>query len=236
MEQIKLDVQIRTGLGKEASHKVRQKDGIPAVLYGGKGKPATVIVDRRTFDRITRAHRGESIIFHINVLDKETSVQDSPAIIKEIQYHPVGDQVVHIDFARISLKEKIEVKVPILAQGEPAGVKKGGGSLEHHLWELKVICLPTQIPKHIEIDVSNLEINQSIYVRDLVLPEGVTAHQDVDTIVVTVIPPMKEEAATPAEGAEAVPTEPEVTKEKKKEEAPGGEDKGAAKEKEKPAK
>lgn len=235
MEQIQLDVQLRTEVGKEKSHKIRQKDGIPAVLYGGKGKPATITVDRRAFDRISRAHRGESIIFHINVMENEKAVQDSPAIIKEVQYHPVHDHVIHIDFARISLKEKIEVKVPVIVQGEAVGVKKGGGALEHHLWEIKVICLPTQIPKHIDIDVSNLEINQAILVKDLALPDGVTAHHDPETVVVTVAPPTKEEVAAP-EGAEAAPAEPEVTKEKKKEEAPAGEDKGAAKEKEKPAK
>lgn len=236
MEQIKLDVQLRAEVGKEKSHKIRQADGIPAVLYGGKGKPAPITVDRRAFDRISRSHRGESIIFHINVLDKEKAVQDSPAIVKEIQYHPVNDHITHIDFVRISLKEKIEVKVPVIVQGEAVGVKKDGGALEHHLWEIKVICLPTQIPKHIDIDVSNLEINQSILVKDLVLPDGVTAHHDPETIVVTVAPPTKEEVAAPAEGAEAAATEPEVTKEKKKEEVPAGEDKGAAKEKEKPAK
>jgi large subunit ribosomal protein L25 len=233
MEEIKLDVQLRADLGKEGARKIRREEGIPAILYGGKANPATVTVDRRTFDRITRGHRGESVIFHINVMDKEKTVQDSPAIIKEVQHHPVSDQITHIDFARISLKEKIEVKVPVVAQGEPAGVKKGGGSLEHHLWEIKVICLPTQIPQHIEIDVSNLEINQSIFVKDLVLPEGVVAHHDPETIVVTVIPPMKEESATPAEGEAATAQEPEVTKEKKKEEAPAGEDKTAAKDKDK---
>ncbi|MCX5681820.1 MAG: 50S ribosomal protein L25 [Candidatus Omnitrophica bacterium] len=232
MEEIKLDVAIRAELGKEGAHKIRQRDGIPAILYGGKAKPATVTVDRRTFERLTRSHRGESIIFHINVMDKETAVQDYHAIIKEMQHHPVSDQITHIDFVRISLKEKIEVKVPVVAQGEPAGVKKGGGSLEHHLWELKVVCLPTEIPKHIDVDVSSLEINQSIFVKDLVLPKGVVAHHDPDTIVLTVIPPMKEEVAKSAEG-EATLTEPEVTKEKKKEEAPQGEDKAASKEKDK---
>lgn len=226
MEEIKLDVQVRGELGKSGSQKVRQANGIPAVVYGGKAKPATVSVNRKDFERIVRIHHGESMIFHINVMEKEKKVQDFSAIIKEMQHDPVGDHVIHVDFARISLKEKIEVKVALVAQGEPAG-KKDGGSLEHHLWELKVICLPTQIPQHIDVDVSRLEINQSILVKDLVLPEGVVAHHDPETIVMTVVPPMKEEMAKPAE--EQGPQEPEVTKEKKKEEAPAADAQAAKK-------
>jgi large subunit ribosomal protein L25 len=220
MEEITLDVQVRAELGKSGAQKVRLANGIPAIVYGGKLKPTTVSVDRKAFERIMRLHHGQSIIFHITVMEKEKSLQDFFAVVKEMQHDPVGDQVIHIDFARISLKEKIEVKVSIVAQGEPLGVKKDGGSLEHHLWELKVVCLPTKIPQQIEVDVSHLEINQSIFVKDLILPEGVVAHHDPETIVLTVVPPMKEEVAKSAE--EQGPQEPEVTKEKKekKEEAP----------------
>ncbi len=226
MEEIKLDVQVREELGKSGSQKVRQANGIPAVVYGGKAKPVTVSLNRKDFERIIRIHHGESMIFHVNVMEKEKKVQDFSAIIKEMQHDPVGDHVIHVDFARISLKEKIEVKVSLIAQGEPVG-KKDGGSLEHHLWELKIVCLPTQIPQHIDVDVSHLQINQSILVKDLVLPEGVVAHHDPDTIIMTVVPPMKEEAARPAE--EQGPQEPEVTKEKKKEEAPAADAQSAKK-------
>jgi len=212
MEEIKLDVQARAELGKTGAQKVRLANRIPAIVYGGKSKPAAVSVDRKEFEHIMRIHHGESLIFHVNVVDQDKKAQDFSAIIKEMQHDPVGDQVTHIDFARISLKEKIEVKVALVAQGEPAG-KKEGGSLEHHLWELKIICLPTQIPQHIDVDVSHLQINQSILVKDLILPEGVVAHHDPEMIVMTVVPPMKEEVAKPAE--EQGPQEPEVTKEKK---------------------
>ncbi len=229
MEEIKLDVQLRAELGKSGSKKVRRSDGIPAIVYGGKQKPVTVSVDRRSFERVTRGHRGESIIFHITVLDQEKKVQDFPAVIKETQHNPVSSAIAHIDFARISLTEKIEVKVPIAVQGEPIGVKKDGGSVDHQLWELKIVCLPTQIPQHIDIDISHLEINQAVFVRDLKLPEGVVAHHDPDAVVVTVVPPMKEVEAT--EGEAQTTKEPEVTKEKKKEE-PAAEGQAAAKAKE----
>ncbi len=231
MEEIKLDVQVRSELGKSGAQKVRLANGIPGIVYGGKLKPTTVTIDRKTFEKIMRVHHGESLIFHIAVMEKEKAAQDFFAVIKELQHDPVGDHVTHVDFVRISLKEKIEVKVPVMAQGEPLGVKKDGGSLEHHLWELKIVCLPTQIPQHIDVDVSALEINQSVLVKDLVLPEGVMAHHDPETIVLTVVPPMKEESAKPAE--EAGPQEPEVTKEKKekKEEAAPAAEAPAAKKK-----
>ena len=112
------------------------------------------------------------------------------------------------------MTKELEVKVPIETKGDPVGVKRDGGSLEHILWELPVICLPTKIPQRIVVEVGHLEIGDAIHVKDITLPEGVRTKQDPDTILVSVIPPMKEEAMAPAE---AGPTEPEVLKEKKPE-------------------
>ena len=145
-------------------------------------------------------------------MEEGKKIGDYLAMVKEEQRDPVDDHVLHIDFKRISLTEKISVKVRTVSKGDAVGVKQDGGSLEHVLWELEVVCLPTQIPQSLEADVSHLKIGDSIYVRDFKLPEGVTTKQSPDTIVFTVVPPMKEELAqpTPATGAE-----PEVIKEKK---------------------
>ena len=124
----------------------------------------------------------------------------------------------HVDFKRISLKERITVKVPILAVGDPIGVKRDNGSLEHAMWELDISCLPTQIPQHIDVDVAHLAIGDSVHVRDIKLPEGVTTKHDPDAVVFLLVPPMKEEVAAEAPAI----TEPEVTKEKKE---PAGEKK-----------
>ncbi|MBU4333873.1 MAG: 50S ribosomal protein L25, partial [Candidatus Omnitrophica bacterium] len=121
---------------------------------------------------------------------------------------------------RISLTEVIEVTVPIEAKGEADGVKNDGGSLDHAMWELDIICLPMNIPEKIQIDVTSLKIGDAIHVKDIVLPEGVTTEHDLESIVLAVLPPMKEEDET--EGEESVSLEPEVIKEKKaKEEAEG---------------
>ncbi len=215
MEEIKLDVQLRTQIGSKKIRSVKRNNFIPAVIYGGKQKPASVQVDRKVFEGITRLHRGENLIYHINVLEDGKKLKDYSAITKEVQLDPVTDHIIHIDFNRISLTDKIEVKVAIQAKGDPIGVKQDGGSLEHVLWELTVVCLPTQIPQHIEVEVSHMKIHDAIHVKDLVLPSGVVAKNDPDAIVLTVAPPMKEVTVEPAEGQPAA--EVEVIKEKKKE-------------------
>ena len=216
MEEIKLDVQIRKQLGSRKVKRIRRDHFIPAIVYGGRQKDSSPVqVDRKTFERIARLHRGENLVYHLNLLDGDKKLKDYSAITKEVQHDPVTDSIVHIDFNRISLTEKIEVKIAIEAKGEPIGVKQGGGSLEHVLWELTVICLPTQIPPAIEVDVSNLKIQDSIQVKDLILPTGVVTKNDPEAIVLTVAPPMKEIKTEDIQAA--APTEVEVIKEKKKE-------------------
>jgi len=220
MEEIKLDVQVRRELGRSKIKTVRRDNFVPAIVYGGDQKPTHIKVDRRAFERIRRLHHGE-IVFHLNVLEGDKKLRDYSAIVKEEQHHPVDDHILHIDFKRISLKEKIEVKVTIEAEGEPVGVKRDGGTLEHVIWELEIICLPTQIPQELKVDVSGLAIDDVIHVRDLKLPDGVETEHDPDSIVFTVSAPKDEEPAEPAEGAI---TEPEVTREKKKDPAAAGEE------------
>ena len=233
MEQIPLEVQVRSEVGAGPIKKVRREDYIPAVVYGGNEKNTIIKIDRRTFERIARQHRSESVLLHLNVLEGEKKLKDYAVIIKEIQRDPVTDNVLHIDFNRISLTEELEVKVQIIARGEPVGVKQEGGSLDHPLWELTVQCLPTNIPERIEVDVSNLNIHDAIHVKDLVLPAGVKTINDPEGIVFSVVPPMKEIEEEPTEEAGAA--EPEVIKEKKETKEGAAEEKAEAAEK-KPAK
>ena len=212
MEEIKLDVQIRDKIGKRQVRIVRKEDFVPGIVYGGKRKPTTIQMDRRTYERIRRQHQGESIVYHLNVVEGDKQIKDYSAVIKEEQHDPVTDKVLHVDFKRISLKEKISVKVPIEPKGEAIGVKKDGGSLEHVLWELEIECLPTQIPQHIEVDVSHLEVGETICVKDIVLADEILVKNDPDVIVISISAPMKEDV--PEEEA-ASESEPEVIKQKK---------------------
>lgn len=221
MEELKLEVQVRKELGSRKIRSVKRNNFIPAVVYGGKEKSTVIKIDRKMFEHIERLHKGENLIFHLNIMEGEKKLKDYPAIIKEVQHDPVTEKTLHIDFNRISLTEEIEVKVPIVAKGEAIGVKQDGGSLDHVLWELEVACLPTNIPQNIEVDVSSLKLNETIHVKDLKVPAGVKVKQDPETIVFSVTPPMKEISPEQAAATEAAATEPEVMKEKKVEVKPG---------------
>ena len=214
MEEIKLDVQLRKQVGSRKIRGVRRENFIPAIVYGGKTDPTSVKVERITFERIMRQHHGQSALFHLNVMDGDKKLRDYTAIIKEEQFDPVHDYLIHIDFNRISLTEEIQIKVPVAVKGEAIGVKRDGGSLDHAMWEIDIICLPARIPPNIPVDVSQLTIGDAIHVKDLVLPEGVRTKHDKESIVVSVVPPMKEIAA---EAQVQSQTEVEVLKEKPKE-------------------
>ncbi|MBP9855182.1 MAG: 50S ribosomal protein L25 [Candidatus Omnitrophica bacterium] len=214
MEEIQLAVQFRKETRQKLLRLVRGNDLVPAVVYGGKEGPMNVKVNRREFEKIMRAHRGQSVIFHLNVLEGEKKLQDCTAIVKDEQLHPVHETLLHLDFKRISLKEEIEVKVPLVCVGEPVGIKKTGGSLDQPMHELSIICLPTNIPKKIEVNVAHLEIGDAIHVSDLVLPANVRTKQDPTSMVASAVPPMKD---TDAIAAEESISEPEITREKKEE-------------------
>ncbi|MBN1870171.1 MAG: 50S ribosomal protein L25 [Candidatus Omnitrophica bacterium] len=217
MEEIALDVQLRDKIGSRKVKEVYRENCVPAVVYGGEEKGSTPVkVDRRTYERIMRLHQGKSVIFRLNMMDGKKKLKDCSVIVKEEQHEPVSDGLVHIDFHRISLTEELEVKVPIVAKGEATGVKNDGGSLDHAIWELDVICLPTNIPDKILVDVTNLKIGDAIYVKDVVLPDGVRTEHDPEAILVSVVPPMKEVEIPVAGEKEEI--EPEVIKEKKAEE------------------
>lgn len=213
MEEIKLDVQLRDQIGTRKIKGIRRDDSVPAIVYGGEKGPTTIKLDRRTYEKIMRHHQGQSVVFHLDVMEGEKKLRDYAAIVKEEQHDPVSDKLLHIDFKRISLTEVIEVTVPIESRGEAVGVKDDGGSLDHAMWELDIVCLPANIPEKIQIDVTNLKIGDAIHVKDIVLPDGVETKHDLESIVFSVLPPMKEEVET--EGEEGIAEEPEVIKEKK---------------------
>jgi large subunit ribosomal protein L25 len=163
--------------------------------------------------RLVHQHRIEGVIINLKIKG-DLKARSRPCLIKEIQYDPVHDNIIHVDFNEISLTKEIKVNIPVTTKGEPAGVKLEGGSLEHILWEVEIECLPTDIPKGIEIDISNLKLKDSVHVKDLPVPPKVKILNDPSAIVLTVAEPMKEEiVAPPAEGE--APQEPEVIKEKK---------------------
>lgn len=224
MEKIVLDAQIREEFGKGAVKHIRRDGFIPAVAYRHGGKAHSLKVPKKAFIKILHTKAGENAIITLKIAKgKEDSAKTSSktVIIKDIQLDPVKDTVIHVDFNEISLTEVLKVKVPIVDKGEAIGVKRDEGVLEHILWEVEVECLPTQIPEKLEIDVTNLEIGNDIFVKDISVQEGVKILTDSESIVLSVKPPKAEEVAEEAEpGLE----EPEVIREKKPEAEEGAEE------------
>lgn len=221
--ELTLSAEVREKSKKAELTKLRKDHLIPGVVYGGKKGPVNVVVAEKELVKLMKAGGANAII------RLKTGKGEDTVILKEMQRHVVTHQPIHADFQRISMTTKIEVKVPLHVAGEAPGVKTGGGILEHVLRELKVKALPAKIPQRIEVDVSNLQLNESVHVRDLRIPEDVEVLDAPDHIVVNVVQPTAEEApAAPAEGA-AAGTEPEVIAKGKKEEEGAEAGKEAAK-------
>jgi large subunit ribosomal protein L25 len=229
MAVIPLNGTRREQLGKGGARKARASGHIPAVLYGHGETPIPVSVQAREFDLALRGHAGGNPIVNLSVAGG-----DYTALIRAVQYHPVSHDILHLDFQHISLTETIEVKVGVHLTGLAIGVKDGGGILETILRDIEVRCLPTAIPSSIEVDVSHLNIGDSVHVRDVSLP-NIEILTDRDATIATVVPPtVMEEKPAEEVVAEAASTEPEViAKGKKEEEGEGAEAKDKEKKEEK---
>jgi len=220
MEQQLLEAKLRTKKGKVYSRKLRKEGLIPAVLYGGKKESLPVEVNVRDLEKIFLTGEGSNVIINLQL----SNVNGNPVetvLIKDFQQDPITRAFLHVDFLRVSLREKITAHVPLVLVGEAPGVKEAG-ILEHFLRELTIRCLPLEIPHHIEVNVSQLIIGESIHVRDLKIPEGIEVLSDPDQVVVTIGVPSKLEA----EEVVAAPTvtEPEVISKGKEEEEEGKEE------------
>lgn len=231
MEEILLEVEPREELGKGKVKDLRKAGFIPGVIYAEGKESKAIKVSSGQLLRLIHQHRIESVVINLKIKD-DKKPKGRACLIKEIQYDPVKGDIRHIDFNEISLSKAIKVNVPVTAIGEPIGVKQEGGSLEHILWEIEVECLPTDIPKDIQVNVSQLKIGDAVHIKDITFPSNIKVLNAGEAIVLSVASPVKEEvAAAPVEGEEK--QEPEVIKEKKEVPAEGAEEEGKAKEKEK---
>jgi large subunit ribosomal protein L25 len=213
-QQAKLTVQKRAEVGRNAIKKVRKQGLIPGVIYGVGQEPINLEVNGRQLSTVLAHSSSENILLELEIVDGDNT-QNSLAMIQEVQHHPIQRQILHVDFHAVSATEKITAEVPIETVGEPVGVKTGGGLLEHILRDLEVECLPGDLPQRIQVDVSGLDLNQSIHVKDLQLPAGVEAVTDADLTVVAVSEARVEEEPT---DLGAAPVAPEVISAKKPEE------------------
>ncbi len=208
MENLSLDVEPRSDVGKTAARRLRRAGLVPGVVYGIHDS-APVSVDPRALEKILRSSGGLNAVFQLNVQGEKKMVR--PVLVKSLDRDPMKDDILHADFLEIHMDQKIKVAVPLLFVGESKGVKMGG-VLSVLLRELEVECLPDAIPSEIEVDITEVDTNDVIHVRDLGLPGDVDLVTELEDPVVTVIVPVEEEEVVPevAEGEEGeVPAEGE---------------------------
>jgi large subunit ribosomal protein L25 len=212
MKSVALKAYPRAQVQRAEVTKLRRAGRVPATIYGRQAKPQNLEVNSKEFADLLHHSASENVLVDLSVENDARSKR--LALVQEIQHHPLDGKVLHVDFHEVAENEKVTVQVPVETTGEAAGVKVGGGVLEHVLFKLKVRCLPKDLPEQIVIDVTPLEIGKSIHLGDIKAPEGVEILGDKHITVVAVSAPRAEEvvatdAAAPAAG------DVEMTKEKK---------------------
>jgi large subunit ribosomal protein L25 len=210
-QQVKLKAEKRTVIGRNAIKKIKKEGLVPGVIYGSQAEPIALQVESRALTNVLAHASNEHVLVELEIADDGQS-STRLALIQEVQHHPLKRQLLHVDFHAVSATEKITSEVPIEAFGDPIGVRTFGGLLEYSLRSLEVECFPQDLPDIIRLDVSNLNIGESLHVRDIPLSSGVEALTDADLTVVSVVASrVGEEVVETAE----TPTAPEVITEKK---------------------
>ena len=169
-DEFNLIAEFREDQGKGASRRLRKQGKVPAILYGGGRQPRALM-----FDHNKVLKQLESEAFYSSILNVKVGDKNQQAVLKDVQRHPARREVLHMDLQRVVATEKIRMHVPLHFVGEAVavGVKQGGGAVSHLMTDVEVSCLPKDLPEYIEVDVSNLALNEMIYMSDLKLPAGV---------------------------------------------------------------
>ena len=202
MNEFEVVAQARTALGTNASRRLRRTGMIPAILYGGGKDPVPLSLDE---NRIRKQIENEAFAAHILTVRVEDGDEESQAVLKSVHRDPATDRVIHMDFQRISASSEIHMHVPLhFINEEDCPGKKAGGIVTHLLVEVEVGCLPKDLPEFIEVDMTSLDVGDSVHLSEIVLPEGVhlmvlTHNPDNDQPVVSVAHPQKLDAEPEAE-------------------------------------
>jgi large subunit ribosomal protein L25 len=203
MEEIRIKAETRRDRGKGPARRLRRQGTVPGILYGRDVEPVALSISAKDW-RLLEARGRSNAVIHMELSDND-QVQERPVMIKNVQKAPVDHSVLHIDFLQVSMERVVQVEVPIHFTGNPVGVVKGG-VVEQHLRSVMIESLPGQIPEKIDIDISNLDIGDSIHINEISLP-GVKLLDHPDVAIVGVTPPESEEAAAPVTTEEAAKEE-----------------------------
>lgn len=216
-KEYKVQAKVRDGRGKNDARRARREGMVPLTVYGGDGGTVAALAPLAELAAILRSESGRNTIFTIDV----EGVGASEVMFHDRQIDPVKGRLIHADLARLVKGQKIEVTVPLHLIGEPIGVREKQGVLEQTLREIDVRCEPREIPDALEVDVTNLDVHDTLHVSDIKVAEGVEILTDAEVVIATVGIVKEEVAAAPVEGEE--PAEPEVIGKGKKEEDEGEE-------------
>jgi large subunit ribosomal protein L25 len=217
MDTIQVDGKSRIKTGKGASRKLRRTGRLPAIFYGPEAESIMLSIDYLELVKSLKGRPPENVIFDLRI-DSNGRSQSKKVMIKELQRDPVTRDYLHIDFCEISMAKEIEASIPIQLVNTPIGVTKGG-LVEHIRRELSVVCLPTDLVDAIEVDVSGLDIGETLHIGDIALPSGLRSTEDEDLTVATVVAPT---ISVEAEEVEAEEGEAEEALEKTESEETGG--------------
>ena len=232
MADIHIEAEPREAGSSNLARRMRRDRKLPAVVYGGDKDSNTITLNPREIISILKSESGQNTIFKLTV----GGGSEENVMIFDLQIDPITHQLIHADLVRIAMDVEIEVSVPLVIVGEPVGVVVDGGVLDHPLRELVVMCLPSNIPDAIEVDVSELEMNTSIKVEDIALPPDVTLVTDPDRSIASVVPPVSEaDLEVAVEEEELELAEGEEVPEGEEEEAEGEEGAEEAEEKDEAA-
>jgi large subunit ribosomal protein L25 len=224
MERVNLQAKVRPGTGTGVVKKLRRAGQVPGVIYGRGIDATAVAVDAKALRGVLHTSAGMNVLIDMMIEDGAQAART--VMVKAVQRDIFRRDIIHVDFTTVNLTETVEAHVPIIFKGIPRGVTEDGGIFEPHLREVIVECLPTQIPEHLDLDVSGLPLGKSVHVSDLILPPDVTLITEPEEVVATVVAPRVVEEAAPAvtpeaaaapaaapgeaaEGAEAKPEKPE---------------------------
>jgi large subunit ribosomal protein L25 len=211
-KQVKLSARPRAAAGRSAVKKIRTEGVVPAVIYGGKDPASNLEISRKEIESLLAHAVGENILVELEI-EENGKTTNRLSLIQEVQHHPIRGDVIHVDFHAVSMTEEIEAEIVLEPVGEPIGVKTFGGLLQQSMRSLTVRCLPTNLPELIAVDVSGLNVGESLHVRDIALPTGVVAEDDPDLTAFLVSEPTVADETVSTDA----PTAPEVIKEKKPE-------------------
>jgi large subunit ribosomal protein L25 len=209
-----LTAKARAGQGKGDNRKLRQTGYIPAVIYGHGEQTRSVAVDAHELELLFSRVHVENTVIDLNVEGEKKPIK---ALVREVQTHPARGKIVHVDFYQIHAGEMVQVQIPINFVGTPVGVRNGG-ILQHTMDELDVRVSADNIPGSIDVDVSEMDIGDSVHVSDLKIPSGLEVLDTGDRSVCSVTPPQAGIAEAVVEPTEAAPVEPEVIRRKKEDE------------------